>query len=129
MPEMFEYRLRLHSTDQMIVEPQAQVFEAGVSNWRIECKAHADMPLALRLLKFTGQWNTIERKLVGREFLPIGDEDDSPLFRIQGASNIGNAVSQTSTLAIRAEPLKTLQSFSGRTELESYWQMRSALRA
>jgi hypothetical protein len=34
------------------------------------------------VLKFTGQWNTIERKLVGREFLPISDEDDSPLFRI-----------------------------------------------
>lgn len=37
MPEMLEYRLRLHSTDQMIVETQAQVFEAGVSNWWVEC--------------------------------------------------------------------------------------------
>jgi hypothetical protein len=60
--------------------------------------------------EFTGQRNTIERKLVGREFLTIGDEDGSPLFRI-----VGDAVSQTSTLAIRAEPLKTLQSFGRRT--------------
>src|SRR5258708_10174938 len=107
MPEMFEYRLRLHSTDQMIVETQAQVFEAGVSNWRVERKAHADIPLAPRLLKFTGQWNTIERKMVGREFLPIGGEDDSPLFRIQGASNNRNGVSQTSTLATPAAPITT----------------------
>ena len=105
---MFEYRLRLHSTDQMIVETQAEVFEAGVSNWRIECKAHADMPLALRLLKFNGQWNAIERKLVGRQFLPIRDEDNSSLFRIQRASNLGNAVSQTRSLAIQPEPLKAL---------------------
>jgi len=66
MPEMLEDRLGLHSTDQVIVETQTEVFEPGVSDRRIKCKAPADMPLTLRCLKFIRQWNAIERKLVGR---------------------------------------------------------------